>query len=126
MPKLHSSQIRTSVSGRTYESQTGLCVIINTMVSIIEMPPNVPFSVAFLTETANGLRCFFGQFWFVSCVGWDEGSPMPGWRLHMIKSMVHVRLWTIHTSGNGYVPGWCLDMVGGGSDSRKESRVKRL
>lgn len=24
VPKLHSSQIRTSVSGRTYESQTGL------------------------------------------------------------------------------------------------------
>ena len=81
------------------------------MVRIIEMPPNVPFSVAFLTETADGLRCFFGQFG--SFLVWDEGSPMPGWRLHMIKSMVRVRLWTVHTSGNGYVPGWCLDMVGG-------------
>src|ERR1700722_7136 len=27
VPKLHSSHIRTSVSGRTYESQTGLAVV---------------------------------------------------------------------------------------------------
>ncbi|KAK0558120.1 hypothetical protein OC844_005406 [Tilletia horrida] len=32
VPKLHSSQIRTKVAGRTYESQIGLCIQIQ--------PPN--------------------------------------------------------------------------------------
>jgi len=83
VPKLHSSQILTRVSGRTYESQTGLrgvkkrCVCVcgggggeqGSFVSMTEaatqrVPFSVtkrkkkikrsPFSVAFLTEAANG------------------------------------------------------------------------
>jgi hypothetical protein len=64
VPKLHSSQILTSVSGRTYESHTGLkggggfsSADRSSLKEFFFMGEKVdgsPFSVAFLTEAANG------------------------------------------------------------------------
>lgn len=51
-----------------------------------------PFSVAFLTEAANG----WGEDGLVSQTGYrfegriSEDLPIPGWRLHIIKSRVGV------------------------------------
>ena len=73
VPKLHSSQILTRVSGRTYESHTGLrgvkkkvgreqCSFVSmteasrqrVLFSATKKIKRSPFSVAFLTEAANG------------------------------------------------------------------------
>ena len=45
--------------------------------------------------------------------GGNALSPIPGWRLHMIKSVVVVRTSDpeLYTSEVGNAPGWCLDMV---------------
>ena len=79
VPKLHSSQILTSVSGRTYESHTGLASpekkkppkkpvrsLVSTKIRHDDKVPvfsgtgreerSSPFSVALLTETADGWR----------------------------------------------------------------------
>jgi hypothetical protein len=53
VPKLHSSQIRTSVSGRTYESQTGLCVDVSAVYACGAAEVDVPFAVTFLAQTAD-------------------------------------------------------------------------
>jgi hypothetical protein len=48
---------------------------------------------------------------------------MPGWRLHMIKSIVRSCTldWEPYGSENEHIPGWCLDMV---VAVEKTSRVK--
>lgn len=76
VPKLHSSQILTRVSGRTYESHTGLGVVKRKACMYVcewggqgsfvrqynrrgpffdtKKKKSSPLSVAFLTESANG------------------------------------------------------------------------
>ena len=40
-------------------------------------------------------------------------APIPGWRLHMIRSANAVRMWRMEGEDEDE-PGWCLDMVVGG------------
>ena len=72
VPKLHSSQILTRVSGRTYESQTGLFFLTKSSAYPMKERDGAgnpsPFSVTFLTKTTDGLTWLSGQFFFGS--GW--------------------------------------------------------
>lgn len=49
--------MRTRVSGRTYESQTGLsdtCKISTGKIVLLTARPDAPFTVTLLTQSANG------------------------------------------------------------------------
>ena len=119
VPKFHSSQILTRVSGRTYESQTGLFFFFfDQIVSISnegERWSREPLTIFRHISHKDdrwlnvALRSVF--FWFR--LDEVDRSPIPGWRLHMIKS-----IWfrtsdqgPFDSSKVGNAPGWCLDMV---------------
>ena len=75
VPKLHSSQIRTRVSGLTYESHTGLELHeLKREEGKREVPKvvvaHVPFSVAFLAESADGCGVVRISVWStIQCEG---------------------------------------------------------
>jgi hypothetical protein len=54
---------------------------------------------------------FFGQDGIVYEERARKDLPIPGWRLHMIKSKIKVSEPIDRWCRNEHPPGWCLDMV---------------
>lgn len=86
VPKLHSSQIRTSVSGRTYESHTGLFEMSFELENQQDSYRGSLCTIFHHISRKDGRSLRIVSILNSTWTRTTSHSPIPGWRRHIIKS----------------------------------------